>query len=65
MMQPSGRAPVPISGLTPLHDLLKKSKHLVRGVVLHAEQGRPLDTDIVALPWGWMVALQESFCCCN
>jgi hypothetical protein len=23
--------------------------------VLHSGQARPLDADIVALPWGWMV----------
>ena len=34
---------------------LKKNQSLVRSVVLHAGQARPLDTDILALPWGWMV----------
>ena len=39
-----------------VRESLKKSQHLVRGVVLHAGQARPLDTDLLALPWGWMVA---------
>ena len=34
----------------------EKNPRLVRGVVLHAGQARPLDTGILALPWGWMVA---------
>lgn len=44
------------AGIGALRASLKKSQHLVRGVVLHAGQGRPLDKDIHALPWGWMVA---------
>jgi len=32
----------------------------VRGVVWHAGQCRPLDTDIPALPWGWIVVLNET-----
>jgi predicted AAA+ superfamily ATPase len=27
----------------------------VRGIVLYSGQARPLDTDIIALPWAWMV----------
>jgi predicted AAA+ superfamily ATPase len=44
-------------GLRAFRAALKKSQHLVRSVVLHAGQSRPLDTDILALPWGWMVAV--------
>jgi predicted AAA+ superfamily ATPase len=43
------------SGIRAFRDSLKKSQHLVRGVVLHSGQARPLDTNILALPWGWMV----------
>jgi hypothetical protein len=43
------------AGIRAFRDSLKKSQKLVRGVVLHAGQARPLDTDIVGLPWGWMV----------
>jgi hypothetical protein len=44
------------AGIRAFRDSLKKKQSLVRSVVLHAGQGRPLDTDILALPWGWMVA---------
>ncbi len=44
------------AGIRAFRDSLKKNQSLVRSVVLHAgRQGRPLDTDILALPWGWMV----------
>jgi len=43
-------------GIGAFRDSLKKNQNLVRGVVLHAGQARPLDTGILALPWGWMVA---------
>ena len=43
------------SGIRAFRDSLKKNQHRVRGVVWHADQGRPLDTDILALPWGWVV----------
>ena len=43
-------------GIRAFRDSLKKNQNLVRGVVLHAGQARPLDTGILALPWGWMVA---------
>jgi predicted AAA+ superfamily ATPase len=36
-------------------DALKRKASLVRGVVLHGGKSRPLDTDDIALPWGWMV----------
>lgn len=43
------------SGIRAFCESLKINQHLVRSVVLHAGQARPLDDDIVALPWGWMV----------
>jgi predicted AAA+ superfamily ATPase len=43
-------------GIRAFRDSLKKNQRLVRGAVLHAGQARPLDTGILALPWGWMVA---------
>ncbi|MCW5557376.1 MAG: ATP-binding protein [Verrucomicrobiae bacterium] len=44
------------AGLRAFRDSLKKGQSLVRGVVLHGGQGqgRPLETNILALPWGWM-----------
>jgi predicted AAA+ superfamily ATPase len=44
------------AGIRAFRDSLKKNQKLVRGVVLHAGQPRPLDTGLLALPWGWMVA---------
>ena len=38
------------AGIRAFGALLKKNQHLVRGVVLHAGQGGPLDTGILALP---------------
>jgi len=46
------------SGIRALRDSLEKNQHRVRGVVWHAGQGRPLDTDILALPWGWTVVAE-------
>jgi hypothetical protein len=43
------------AGIQALKGALKKSHNLVCGVVLHAGKARPLDKDILALPWGWMV----------
>jgi len=43
------------AGIRAFRDSLKKNQSLVRSVVLHAGQGRLLDDDILALPWGWMV----------
>lgn len=43
------------AGIRAFRDSLKKNQSLVRSVVLHAGPGRPLDTDVLALPWGWMV----------
>ena len=42
-------------GIRAFRESLKKNQFLVRSVVLHAGQARPLDDDILALPWGWMV----------
>ena len=43
------------SGIHALKGMLKKSHSLVCGVVLHAGKARPLDEDVFALPWSWMV----------
>jgi len=44
------------SGIRAFRDSLNKTQILVRSIVLHAgREGRPLDTGILALPWGWMV----------
>ena len=43
------------SGIHALKAVLKKNQSLVCSVVLHAGKARPLDQDIFALPWGWMV----------
>ena len=43
-------------GIRAFRDSLKQNQSLVRSFVLHAGQSRPLDTDILALPWGRMVA---------
>ena len=42
-------------GIFAFRDGLKRKGSLVRGVVLHGGKARPLDADVVALPWGWMV----------
>ena len=44
------------SGIRAVRDALKKYQHRVGGVLWHAGQGRPLNSDLLALPWGWMVA---------
>ncbi len=44
------------AGIRAFRDSLKNKSVLARGAVLHAGPARPLDTDILALPWGWMVA---------
>jgi hypothetical protein len=43
------------AGIRACRDSLKKKTTLVRSAVLHAGHARQLDTDIYALPWGWMV----------
>ena len=43
------------AGIQTLKSVLTKKQHLVRGVVLHAGRARPLDKDVFALPWGWVV----------
>ncbi len=48
------------AGIRAFRDSLTRKSALVRSAVFHAGQARPLDTDILALPWGWMVAALES-----
>ena len=36
-------------------DALKRKATLIRNVVFHAGKACPLGTDVLALPWGWMV----------
>lgn len=43
------------AGIQSFKGMLQKSRSLVCGVVLHAGKARPLDKDVFALPWGWMV----------
>ena len=43
------------SGIQTFKSMLKKKQVLVRGIVLHAGKATPLDENIFALPWGWMV----------
>ena len=45
-------------GIRAFRDSLKKDQYRVRGIVGHAGQGRPLDTDLLALPWGWRVVAE-------
>ena len=45
-----------VSGIRAFHASLKRKALLMRGVVLHGGDARPLDAGDVALPWGWMVA---------
>lgn len=44
------------TGIRAFRDSLKHKPVLVRSAVLYAGQARPLDTGLLALPWGWMVA---------
>lgn len=48
-------SPSDAAGILAFKGLLKKSHSLVCGVVLHAGKARPLDKDVWALPWSWMV----------
>jgi hypothetical protein len=48
------------AGIRAFRDALRKNQHLARGVVLHAGPGRPLDTNILGLPWGWMLPAGHS-----
>ncbi|HRT07905.1 MAG TPA: ATP-binding protein [Candidatus Paceibacterota bacterium] len=43
------------AGIQTLKSVLTKKQSLVRSVVLHAGKARPLDKDVFALPWGWLV----------
>jgi hypothetical protein len=42
------------NGIRALRDSLELKGALVRGVVLHPGQARPLKEGILALPWGWL-----------
>ena len=42
-------------GIRAFRDSLGLKASLLRGVVLHSGTARPLDGNLVALPWGWMV----------
>ncbi len=44
------------AGIRAFRASITGNQRLVRGVVLHSGLARPLDTGILALPWGWMVA---------
>ncbi len=43
------------TGIRAFRDVLKRKGSLVRGVVLNGGKARPLETGVLALPWGWMV----------
>jgi len=47
------------NGIRAFRDGLKQKGALARGVVLHGGQARPLEEDILALPWGWLVPRSE------
>jgi hypothetical protein len=47
-------------GIRAFRDDLKRKASFVQGAVLHGGKAQPLDADIVALPWGWMVAKSRS-----
>jgi predicted AAA+ superfamily ATPase len=42
------------SGIRGFRNSLNKGQRFSRGIVLHAGPARPLDADILALPWGWI-----------
>jgi len=42
-------------GIRAFRQSLKRSSALVRGAVLHSGEARPLDKDLYALPWSWLV----------
>ncbi len=48
------------SGIRAFRNDLKRKSSLVRGVVLHGGQARPLEEGVLALPWGWMVPVQRN-----
>lgn len=48
------------TGLRAFRASLGDSRTLVRGVVLHAGEARPLSEDLVALPWNWMTPANHS-----
>lgn len=43
------------AGIQAFKAALKRKPVLIRSVVLHAGQARPLADDVLALPWAWMV----------
>lgn len=43
------------AGIRAFRDSFKRKSALVRSVVLHAGKARPLEPEVLALPWGWMV----------
>ncbi len=43
------------AGIRAFQESLKKKQPLIRSAVLCAGQSRPLEAEILALPWGWMV----------
>lgn len=48
-----------LHGLRAFRACLRRKRHLVRALVLHAAQARPLEAATVALPWGWMVPRRD------
>jgi predicted AAA+ superfamily ATPase len=47
--------PSDAAGIQTFQRALTRKQTLVRSVVLHAGKARPLDKDVFALPWGWLV----------
>ena len=43
------------TGIRAFQDDLKRKASLVRAVVLHGGKARPLEADVLALPWEWLV----------
>jgi predicted AAA+ superfamily ATPase len=43
------------TGIRSFREDLKRKSSLVRGVVLHGGNARPLEDGVLALPWRWMV----------
>jgi predicted AAA+ superfamily ATPase len=48
------------TGIQAFRENLKRKASFVRGVVLHGGKARPLEEDVLALPWGWMVPKSRS-----
>lgn len=47
-------------GIRAFRDDLKRRAAFVQGVVLHGGKSRPLEADVLALPWGRMVPRPSS-----